>query len=214
MRPNGLVVVAACGVLLSAVSAAHAADASGEAGDAAVGFQLVVRGVYLQPTGSSHEFPLNGGGYPDFSATVPITVRWSAELTVGAQTDVSAAQPQGDYGQSQRFTFMVDTLTGRCSPHTEGRLWPYVGLGMAYSTVHYSYNNTQGPAPRFDGNSLSAVLQGGLDWRVTDHFFINADLRFLPNFNVDYNITYNEPNTRGSLHVLPLLLGLGVGVQF
>ena len=214
MRPNGLVVVTACGVLLSAVSAAHAAGASGEASDASVGFQLLVRGVYLQPTGSTNDFPIHGGGYPDFSAIQPIDLRWSAELTVGAQTDVGGAQPQGDFGQNQRFSFMVHTLTGRYSPYTEGRLWPYVGLGIAYATVHYSYNNTQGAAPRFDGSSLSAVLQGGLDWRLTAHFFINADLRFLPNFNVDYTTPYDDPTNHGSLHVMPVLFGLGIGVQF
>ena len=201
MRPCLFAAVAACAALFCAAPGARAADAGGSA----LGFQGVIRGVYLDPTSRTRYFAVKDGEFVDFSGVLRVSSRWSAELAIGYPTDIGISSEVFHYS----VNLMANTLTGRYCLHDSGAFRPYVGLGLAYD--HLRVNAPRGEAtavgPHIRGSSISAVAQTGLDWRITDLVSIVADVRYLPQLE-----GHSMPDYTGSgLSIHPLLFGLGFG---
>jgi outer membrane protein W len=218
MRSSCLAVLVSFAPIVFAASTAEAAEQSVATSDGLVDFQMLARWVYLQPTAHDANFPLGGHLYPDFSALLRIGPRWTVEGTIGWPWVFGAGTPGSEELRHQTLNFMINTFTGRYDLLAEGKLRPYVGLGLAYIALQYDSNSGDDGAPHFNSVPVEPVAQGGLDWIVTRHVFVNADLRYLPTFDARYDSfgAFNPDRYPGShvLHIAPMLFGLGIGFRF
>lgn len=216
MRSSCLTLLVAFAGLLSAVATVRAADEPGSTANSFVAGQILLRDVYMQPTTADLTFPVRDGTYFELSPIMRFGSRWSAELTLGNRKDFSAAQRGGDEGPSQLFSLNINTLTGRYDLYTEGKVRPYIGVGIAYVSLEFHCNNCQGDLQLLHPASVSAVAQGGLDWRITENLFINADVRYLPELDTHFNVYPPgiDAHFDVPLHIRPVLIGLGFGYGF
>ena len=109
------------------------------------------------------------------------------------------------------------TLTAQYHFNPTGEFRPYVGLGVNYTR----FTNTSldaGPALTgsvpltTDKDSFGLSGQIGADYKVADHWFINADAKYVK-LQTDVKIA-STGTLVTKLHVDPWLLSVGVGYRF
>jgi len=89
---------------------------------------------------------------------------------------------------------------------------PYVGLG--YGWVNVSGERTLGALAGLgiDGSNSNGISYGGgVDFFVTDNFFIRADVRKL---DFDTDVTVETLGNVGTANVDPIVYGLSAGLSF
>lgn len=96
------------------------------------------------------------------------------------------------------------TLQYHFMPDTQYK--PYVGAGITYLRTFnvdvQGYSVTQ--------NNFGPVLQAGIDYKLTKNWYLNADIK-----KAFVNVSVFDGDTRlTTMHVDPLLFGLGVGYRF
>lgn len=93
----------------------------------------------------------------------------------------------------------------------EARFRPYVGAGLN-ATIFFS-ESTTGALEGADlslGTSFGAAAQAGLDFDITDTWFVNADLRWL---DIDTKAKLDGASL-GDVAIDPLTFGISVGRRF
>ncbi len=139
----------------------------------------------------------------------------SAELLCCiAQHDVKAvntALTTVDIGQITHFPPTV-TLKYRWTDF--GAFQPYVGAGVNYTHFFNDKLPAGGPVTSIDySDSFGGALQAGADFRLNDHWAINADVRKIW-INSDVTIMAGAARIDASVDVNPIVATLGVGYRF
>jgi outer membrane protein len=93
----------------------------------------------------------------------------------------------------------------------QARFNPYLGAGLAV-LPYFGATAAGGPVRQLSVDSeVGAALQAGFDYRITDHWYGNFDLKKL--FVASY-ASVNDGEITSSGHVNPLIVGLGLGYRF
>lgn len=85
---------------------------------------------------------------------------------------------------------------------------PYVGAGVNYTRI--SSVKLLNGAGDLENDSFGLALQAGLDFRINDHWSINADVKKV---NIRSDVMVGGAKA-SHLKVDPVLFGLGVGYRF
>ena len=93
---------------------------------------------------------------------------------------------------------------------------PYVGAGLNY-TIFYGVKSGAVKDVKYD-NALGFALQGGVDYMLTDKYFLNFDIKKLflkTDVDVDAsNAVPGATSVPAKVNIDPLLIGFGVGMKF
>ncbi|WP_408647112.1 OmpW/AlkL family protein [Trinickia dabaoshanensis] len=92
----------------------------------------------------------------------------------------------------------------------QGRIRPYVGAGFNYTLFYNNGLNAGGQSISIDNHSFGPAVQAGVDVQITKRLYLNADIKKIW---MKTGASLNGQSL-GTLHIDPLVVGLGVGMKF
>ena len=211
--------------ILSFIAAAAVAAGASAVTTADEGpLEIRVRAGYLDMSNKSDAFaPLgiptdaihvNSKWLPDLDFEYFFTQHWSSELVLTypqVQQVTVEKSALGGPTPIGSFRHLPPMLTLKYNILPEGDIRPYIGAGVNVTLI-YDDNLAVPTVGRLDLNHISAgpAVQGGVDYRVSANWFLNADVKWaLLRSDVDF---------RGSkiseAKLDPLLFGVGIGYRF
>ena len=184
-------------------------------------WQFRLRGVVVSPDESASIEAIGGDAdisttvIPELDITYFFTENWSLELILGTtKHDVEAINTAVGNIDLGSVWLLPPTLTFQYHYTSLGDFKPYVGAGLNY-TIFYSVD--EGPvADDLDyDNSFGFAGQLGIDYMISDKWFINLDVKKL---FLQTDVTVNATSALGAtvgadVDINPWLFGLGVGVK-
>lgn len=91
-----------------------------------------------------------------------------------------------------------------------GTVRPYVGVGVNYTRFWNSNLNAGGTPIDINKSSWGPALQAGVDFQMTKNLFFNIDIKKLW-MKTDTSLAGTD---LGTLHIDPLIVGVGIGMKF
>ena len=109
------------------------------------------------------------------------------------------------------FQHLPPTLTAQYHFLPDGRIRPYVGFGANYTMINAVNLFVPGVGPLdLSRTSLGPAAQGGCDYKIGRRTFVNVDVKKLW---LEAGLT--SAGTRvGTVHLDPILVGIGYGFRF
>ena len=218
-------VAVVAGAALMMAPAAHAQSANTSTdyvGKQAGTFMVRARVIEVAPLDSSSSISAIGGTVHASTQIAP-EVDLSYFLTDNVAVEAIAASTRHELQARGTALGTVDvgstyvlppavTLQYHFLPHE--RLSPYLGAGL---DVAFFYDESKGnPAiTKLDvRTAVGPVVQAGVDYNITGHWFLNADVKVLllsPTANIDTSLGVN---LKAKVALNPLVAGVGVGYRF
>lgn len=203
------------------ISAAHAADdTAGQAlpvdvassGIHAGDWLVRLRAISIEPqvrtseTLSALNVNVNNSIVPELDFTYMISDSLGVELILAT----SRHQLTSGLGRLGGVGVLPPTLLLQYHFNHEGRVRPYVGAGMNYTLFYNNGLHAGGQPISIDNHSFGPALQAGVDVQVTKKLYVNADIK-----KIWMKTGASLGGTSlGTLHIDPLVVGLGVGMKF
>jgi len=202
-------------------------------------FEIRLRAVYLDFAQKSDAFnlPITGGTTPIPSDSITLnkkwipdldleyffTPNWSAELvlTYPQSQDVTVNVPAlGASVPVGTFKHLPPVLTAKYNFMPQSDFRPYVGVGVnltLFSNVSLQVPAINGveaaPIPLdLQSSSVGIAGQVGFDYKVADHWFVNADVKYVQ-LSTDVKVKATG-ETISKVTADPWLLGVGIGYRF
>jgi outer membrane protein len=208
IRRFGIIVLGALCIAGPAV-AAHAEDGP---------WEVRLRGDYVDPANQSDAIPglaprdaihINAKWLPDLDVEYFFTPFWSAELVLTypqRQTVTVAGTPIGT------FKHLPPVLTVKYDFLPGASFQPYLGAGLNLTVI----SNVDLAVPgvgrlSLDSTSVGPALQAGFDYRLADHWYLNADAKW---FQLGSDLKLAGVGKVSHLNVDPFLFGVGIGYRF
>jgi outer membrane protein len=91
----------------------------------------------------------------------------------------------------------------------EAQFQPYVGAGVNYTWFYDEHLNDSDANLQIE-NSFGLAAQGGLDWKIDDHWLAGVDVRWI---DVDADVSLDGA-ALGTVHIEPFVYSLTVGYRF
>lgn len=196
-------------------------------------WQVRLRGVFVLPSESANIGVIGGGValsntvIPELDFTYFFTKNFAAELILGTSkhdvnttgSDISAVGgPTNTNVDLGSVRLLPPTLTFQYHfyPLADKNFKPYVGAGINYSIFYGAKSGNTVKDIKYD-NAVGFACQLGIDYMITDKFFINIDAKkiFL---NTDVTVDASNLATGLSIpaevDIDPWLFGVGVGMKF
>jgi outer membrane protein len=204
-------------LLTAAVAAGALASLPARADDGP--FEIRVRAVYLDFAQKSDAIPslnvpsdaitINKKWIPDIDLEYFFTPNWSSELVLTyPQSQTVTVAGVGDIGT---FKHLPPTLTVKYNFLPTSDFRPYVGVGVNLTIISSVNLAVPGVGPLdLDSSSFGVAGQVGFDYKVADHWFVNADVKWVQ-LSSDVKFDGTKIST---VHLDPWLLGVGVGYRF
>lgn len=196
-------------------------------------WQVRVRGVAVTPDESAN-IDVTGGDasisstfIPELDFTYFFTKNFAAELILGTSkhdvnttgSDISAiggpSKANIDLG-SVRLLPPTLTFQYHFYPLADKAFKPYVGAGINYTIFYDAKEGNTVKGIEYD-NAVGYAFQLGIDYMLTDTFFINIDAKKL---FLSTDVTVDASNLSPGLSIPaevdidPWLFGFGVGMKF
>jgi outer membrane protein len=172
--------------------------------------------VYLYSNGPVFAFPgqpdsdhLDHKTYPELSAELFVTTRWSMEVAIGRNTGFNVYA--SNY-QEAAFGMQPLTWTAKYNLALTQRLHPYLGFGWQHTglTNHIYHGHIA-----IDSASSGWAAQAGLDFLLSRNWVLNADIRYLGSLEFNrYLGSISAAGYFGQYRIDPFLFGLGVAYRF
>lgn len=200
-----------------------AAPASAAAGD----WLVRLRGIAVAPTDTSSAV------LPTFpAATVDVQTAYVPELDftyfftdhVAAEL-ILATSPHDIMGEGTLAGLKIadvmalpPTLTLQYHFNPKGKVDPYLGVGANW-TIFYNEDTTDaldraiGSTDIGLKDSFSYAFQAGLDYRITDRWSFNVDVKYI-NINTTATLTTGALVNRVDVDLDPIVAGVGFGYRF
>ena len=194
-------------------------------------WQVRLRGVAVQPNEKAEVSTIGGdvnisnSFIPELDFTYFFNKNFAAELILGTtKHDVKTtgsnltaiggpASAEVDLGS---VWLLPPTLTLQYHFYPTKTLKPYLGAGLNY-TIFYGVKSGDVKDVKYD-NTLGFALQGGVDYMLTDKYFLNFDIKKLflkTDVDVDAsNAVPGATSVPAKVNIDPLLIGFGVGMKF
>ncbi|MFC5045510.1 OmpW family protein [Aquimarina hainanensis] len=184
-------------------------------------WQIRVRGVVVNPDESATIETIGGNVdistsvIPEVDITYFFTKNIAAELILGTTKHnveaISTAPGDIDLGH---VWLLPPTLTLQYH-FTELVVKPYVGAGVNY-TIFYGVDEGDVANDVDYDNSFGFALQAGIDYDLTDKWFLNVDVKKI---FLQTDVTVDATSALGAtvgadVDINPWLFGLGVGYKF
>lgn len=187
-----------------------------------------LRGIVVAPTeNSSAVLPSFPGGsvgvenavVPELDFTYFITNNIGAELILATSPhDIVGEGDLAGLGEIADLMVLPPTLTLQYHFNPNGKLRPYVGVGVNYS-IFYSEDasdtlvNAVGPTTVDVDDSVGVAYQAGVDFELTERWSLNADVKYI---QIDTTATLNSGGAINTVDVDldPIVAGIGVGYKF
>ena len=196
-------------------------------------WQVRLRGVSVQPNESAKIGVIGGDAeisaafIPELDFTYFFTKNFAAELILGTSkhdvnttgSDISAVGgPTSANVDLGSVRLLPPTLTFQYHfyPLADKNFKPYVGAGLNY-TIFYDVDGGNTVKDVEYDNALGYAFQLGIDYMITDKFFINIDAKKL---FLNTDVTVDASNLAAGLSIpaevdiAPWLFGFGVGMKF
>ena len=203
---------------LTAVSA-HAEDTSSNAAQSTVeggihaGDVLVrLRAISIMPqvgtssTLSTLNVGVNNATVPELDFTYMIRDNIGVELILAT----SRHQVTSNLGDLGGVNVLPPTLLLQYHFNHQGKIRPYVGAGLNYTYFYNDGLQAGGQSIQVSRSSFGPAPQAGVDVQVTKTLFVNADIKKIW-MRTDASLA---GTSLGTLHIDPLVVGLGVGMKF
>ncbi|WP_429580007.1 OmpW/AlkL family protein [Paraburkholderia youngii] len=155
---------------------------------------------------SSLDVGVNNSTVPELDFTYMIRDSIGVELILAT----SRHQLVSNSGELGGIGVLPPTLLLQYHFNHAGRVRPYVGAGINY-TLFYN-NGLHAGAERIstDNHSFGPALQAGVDVQLTKKLFLNADIKKI----WMKTGTSLDGQSLGTLHIDPLVVGVGIGMKF
>lgn len=149
---------------------------------------------------------VNNAIVPELDFTYMIRDYLGIELILGT----SRHQVTSSLGKLGGVNVLPPTLLLQYHFNHAGKVRPYVGAGLNYTYFYNNGLNVGGEGVSVGKSSFGPALQFGVDVQVTKSVFVNVDLKKVW-MSTDATLG-NKPI--GTLHIDPLIVGVGVGMKF
>lgn len=205
--------------------AAHAQDAQQDFVGKEAGTVMVrLRAIDIAPLDSSSSISIIGGSVhipsqwaPEVDGSYFFTDHVAAEVVFGSITQASPVQARGtkygviDVGSTHALAPIL-ALQYQFSPHE--RLSPYLGAGVTTALFYGDSVPSHGATTKLDVRTTAGpVVQAGVDYNVTGHWFLNADVKLLL-ITADANIDTRHSQLKAKVALNPVVAGVGIGYRF
>ena len=208
------------GAMLGGAPAAMAADAvqpAGGANDGSGGIHagdwlVRLRAISIEPAARTNEtlsalnVGVNNAIVPELDFTYMIRDSIGVELILAT----SRHQVSSRLGNLGGVGVLPPTLLLQYHFNHAGRIRPYVGAGINYTLFYNNGLNAGGQSISVDNHSFGPALQAGVDFQVTKRLYVNADIKKIW---MKTGASMGGQSL-GTLHIDPLVIGLGVGMKF
>lgn len=113
-----------------------------------------------------------------------------------------------------KISHFPPTLTLKYHFNTEQKLQPYLGAGINYTLFFDDKVPSGGAVTSVDYDpSFGGALQAGVDYKLDDHWSLNADVRKVW-INSDVTIMAGATRVDADVDINPLIVTLGAGYRF
>ncbi|ADG20730.1 OmpW/AlkL family protein [Paraburkholderia atlantica] len=204
----------AAALLLMSPLGPHAANAADSAvvGNYAGDWLVRLRAISIEPqvrrtdTLSALDVGVRNALVPEVDFTYMVRDSIGVELILGT----SRHHLTSNLGELGGVNVLPPTLLLQYHFNHAGRVRPYVGAGLNY-TLFYNNGMQAGGVPvSIKNHSVGPALQVGIDVQASKSLFVNADIKKIW-VKTDASL---GGSSIGTLHVDPLVIGIGVGVKF
>lgn len=178
-----------------------------------------LRGIGVIPADNADIDPIGGDtelsntGMPEIDFTYFVTDNIAFEL-IAATThhEVSARNTAAGDIDLGDVWLLPPTLLAQYHFFTKERFSPYVGAGINY-TIFYGVDEAKNSiAQDVDyENSIGWALQIGVDYRMDENWYINADVKRL---FLNSDVSINNGAVDADVDVDPWIFGMGIGYKF
>ncbi|SDV48454.1 OmpW/AlkL family protein [Chitinasiproducens palmae] len=187
--------------------------AAGQPAMAAQGDILVrARAISIQPdvstsgTLSTLGVDVNPSTVPELDFTYMVRDNIGVELILGT----ARHKVTSNIGSLGRISHLPPTLTLQWHFNPAGTFRPYVGAGFNYTMFYDNDLSAGGQGVSVKTGRFGGALQAGFDYKLTDRWFLNADVKKLW-IKTDASLG-GQPI--GTLKINPWVVGVGVGMRF
>ncbi|QGZ61407.1 OmpW/AlkL family protein [Paraburkholderia acidisoli] len=149
---------------------------------------------------------VNNALVPELDFTYMATNNIGVELILGT----SRNQVTSKIGALGGVGVLPPTLLLQYHFNNAGKVRPYVGAGLNYTLFYNNGLHAGGESVSINNHSFGPALQFGIDFQVTKRVFVNADIKKIW-MHTDASL---GGTPLGTLHIDPLVVGLGVGMKF
>ncbi len=208
---------AVCALLLA--MPAYADDAVPVPGKSAGDILIRLRGIAVVPRDHADIDPIGGDveidntGVPEIDFTYFITDNIAVEL-IAATTNHDAVAKNTSLGDVDLgdVWLLPPTLLAQYHFLSKGIVSPYLGAGVNYTVFYGVDEPNHGLVTDVDyDNSFGWALQAGVDVRLDEHWYLNADVKKLW---LDTDVTINNGAAKADVDMDPWLIGMGIGYKF
>ena len=212
----GLAVAAS---LFFADVAAAQEEVAPEPGKSAGDIMIRLRGIGVIPRDNADIDPIGGDtelsntGMPEVDFTYFFTDNIAVELIASTtHHNVSAKNTSAGDVDLGDVWLLPPTLLAQYHFMPKSRFSPYIGAGINY-TVFYAVDEAKNSIAKDVDyeNSIGWALQIGADYRLDDHWYVNADVKRL---FLDTDVNINNGGVKADVDVDPWIFGMGIGYKF
>ncbi|MGF6482663.1 outer membrane protein [Paraburkholderia youngii] len=204
----------AAALLLMSPFGPHAANAADSAvvGNYAGDWLVRLRAISIEPqvrrtdTLSVLDVGVSNALVPEVDFTYMVRDSIGVELILGTSRHHLTSN-LGDLGGAN---LLPPTLLLQYHFNHAGRVRPYVGAGLNYTLFYNNGLHAGGVPVAIKNHSVGPALQVGIDVQASKSLFVNADIKKIW-MKTDASLS---GSSIGTLHVDPLVIGIGVGVKF
>lgn len=181
-------------------------------------WEVRLRAVYLSPKNTSdaitglvpeNAITINHKVLPDLDIEYFFTPHWSTELVL------TYPQTQDVYvGGTPIGTFkhLPPVLTAKYDFLPDSNFQPYVGAGINFTIISDVSLNVPGVSKLYlNSTSVGPAVQAGFDYKIKDHWYVNADIKYVV---LGSNVYLPGEVRVSTLHINPFLYGVGFGYRF
>src|SRR5271166_3444965 len=182
-------------------------------------WEVRLRAVYLDPANKSDAISalsvpsdaihINGKWLPDVDFEYYFTPNWSTELVLTYPQSQTVTVSGTSIGT---FKHLPPVLTVKYDILPNQDFQPYVGVGVNFTII--SDVNLAVPgvsALKLNSTSIGPALQAGFDYKLQDHWYLNADVKW---FKLGSDVDLASGAKVSTVHIDPFLFGIGIGYRF
>jgi outer membrane protein len=207
-------------LLMGVVAVLGAAQARADEGP----WEIRLRALYLSPANKSDAIPsiavpadaihINSKWLPDINFEYFFTPNWSTELVLTypqSQTVTVEQSALGGPTSIGTFKHLPPVLTAKYNFAPDSTIRPYVGVGVNLTLIS-SVDLAVPTVGKLDlsSSSVGPAAQAGLDVKMADHWFANADVKYV---KLQSDVKLNGAKI-STVRIDPWLVGVGIGYRF
>jgi outer membrane protein len=110
------------------------------------------------------------------------------------------------------FKHLPPALTAKYDFLPNEAFQPYLGAGINLTIISDVHLGVPGVGTlKLDSTSVGPVLQAGFDYKLQEHWYLNADVKWI---KLGSNVDLVGAGKVSTVHIDPYLFGIGMGYRF